>query len=66
MDEYGKQEDLDTICEKWLDAWTNCFDEVEFGQELDPFTGKAPTKLAKWYSSTVLFYLYSAKRLGIV
>ena len=66
MDEYGKQEDLDTICEKWLDAWTNCFDEVEFGQELDPFTGKAPTKLVKWYSSTVLFYLYSAKRLGIV
>ena len=66
MDEYGKQTDLDTICAKWLDAWTSCFDEVEFGQELDPFTGKAPTKLAKWYSSTVLFYLYSAKRLGFV
>ena len=66
MDEYGQRDDLDTVCEKWLDAWTNCFDEVEFGQELDPFTGKAPTKLAKWYSSTVLFYLYSARRFGII
>ena len=66
MDEYGMKGELDTVCEKWLKAWTACFEEVEFGQELDPFTGKAPTKDAKWYSSTVLFYLYSARRLGIV
>lgn len=65
MDAYGKGDDLDALCEKWLEAWTDCCDESPFGQELDPFTGKPPVKNVKWYSATVLFYLYAAKRLGI-
>ena len=65
MDRYGKSDDLDHICEKWLEAWTEHFDMVKLGQELDPFTG-IPSPSSEWYSSTMLFYLYSAKRFGIV
>jgi hypothetical protein len=32
------------------------------GQELDPISG-VPTECSEWYSSTMLFYLYAAKRL---
>ena len=65
MDDYGMQRDFDYICKKWLEAWTDCFDYFKLGQELDPITGK-PTKSSQWYSSCMLFYVYSARRLGIV
>lgn len=65
MDKFGKEKDFDVLCEKWLKAWTNCYDEIAFGQELDPVTGE-PSSCSSWYSSTMLFYLYSAKRLKII
>lgn len=61
MDKYGFSADLDTICEKYLEAWTRCYDEVKLGQELDPFSGE-PSGVSEWYSSGMLFYLYAAKR----
>lgn len=64
MDDYGYSEDFDNICQKWLKAWTACYSEMKFGQELDPHTGE-PTSSSEWYSSCMLFYLYAAQRLGI-
>ena len=64
MDDYGFTEDFDTLCAKWLKAWTACYGKFHFGQELDPITGE-PSPTSEWYSSCMLFYLYAAKRLGI-
>ncbi len=64
MDEYGFSKELDKLCEKWLQAWTDCFDHFKLGQELDPVTGE-PSQSSQWYSSTMLFYLYSEKRCTI-
>ncbi len=64
MDAYGWSRDFDTVCEKWLEAWTRCFDRVPLGQEIDPFTGD-PTPCSPWYSSGMLSYIYAAERLGI-
>ena len=63
MDDYGLSQELDQLCRIWLDCWTNCFDDVKFGQELDPHTGK-PTPCSEWYSSCMLFYVWAARRLG--
>ena len=65
MDDYALSEEFDYLCHKWLSAWTECFDEFKLGQELDPVTGK-PSASSQWYSSTMLFYKYAAKRLEIV
>jgi len=65
MDEYGMAEDFDILCEKWLKAWTACFDYFKLGQELDPITGE-PSISSEWYSSVMLFYWYAAQRLNIV
>lgn len=65
MDHYGFGADFDILCEKWLEALTDCFDDFKLGQELDPFTAK-PSRSSQWYSSCMLFYLYAAKRLGVV
>lgn len=62
MDDYGWGEDFDELCEKWVEAWTDCYGKLKFGQELDPFTGE-PSPSSEWYSSTMLFYLYAVKRL---
>ena len=56
--------DFDIVCEKWLKAWSRCYDEFKLGQELDPITGK-PSVSSEWYSSSMLFYWYAAKRLHI-
>ena len=64
MDAYGWGGDYDTVCGKWLEAWTKQFDTVPLGQEIDPFTGVA-TPCSPWYSSGMLSYLYAAHRLGI-
>ena len=63
MDAYGWGEDFDFILRRWLEAWTEHFDEVPLGQELDPVTG-IPTAASPWYSSGMLSYIYAAKRLG--
>jgi len=63
MDKYGLSSELDRLCEKWLEAWERSYDSFKLGQELDPISGE-PTKSSEWYSSTMLFYLYAAERLG--
>ena len=65
MDAYGWEKDFDVVCEKWLEAWTRCFDTMPLGQELDPISGE-PTKCSPWYSSGMLSYLYAASRLGVI
>lgn len=62
MDEYAMGKDFDHICQKFLEGWTDCFDDIKLGQELDPITGK-PTRCSEWYSSCMLMYLYAAERL---
>ena len=63
MDRYGFSAAFDVLCEKYLEAWTRCYDKVKLDQELDPFTGE-PSAASEWYSSGMLFYLYAAKRCG--
>ena len=65
MDKYGWGKDFDVLCEKWLTAWTDCYENMKFGQELDPLTGE-PSNTSEWYSSCMLFYVYSARRLHLV
>ena len=65
MDFYGKSEEFDILANKWVDAWTNCYETMKLGQELDPFDG-TPSDCSQWYSSCMLFYLYSAKRLSLI
>lgn len=64
MDFYGLSGEFDVLAGKWLEAWTACYDVMKLGQELDPFTGE-PSDCSQWYSSCMLFFYYSAKRLGI-
>ena len=65
MDAYGWKEDMDYICEKWLEAWTKYFDVSKLAQEIDPITG-VPTQCSQWYSSCMLMYIYAARRLQLV
>lgn len=64
MDAYGWGKDYDTVLEKWLEVWTEQFDTVPLGQEIDPITGVA-MPCFPWFSSGMLSYLYAAHRLGI-
>ena len=64
MDYYGYEKDFDILCEKFLSAWTKCYDTLKLGQELDPITGQ-PSECLEWYSSCMLFYLFAAKRLRL-
>lgn len=63
MDHYGLSKELDKVCESWMKAWTDCYDTVKLAQEIDPITG-IPTTSSPWYSSCMVLYWYSAKRLG--
>lgn len=63
MDYYDMSSDFNYICRQWLDKWTECFEYFKLGQELDPITGEF-TNSSEWYSSSMLMYLYAAKRLG--
>lgn len=64
MDRYGMGEEFDHVCRRWLEAWTEHYGIIKFGQELDPITG-VPSPCAEWYSATMVSYLYAARRLGI-
>ncbi|MFA7672780.1 MAG: hypothetical protein WCY62_02890 [Clostridia bacterium] len=46
----------------WIAAWCES-DKLYFGQELHPLTG-IPSDCSNWYSSTMLFFLHSLRRLG--
>ena len=61
-DHYGFSDELERNMRAWLDAWA--LSPLRFGQELDPFTGQASNS-SEWYSSTMLFYLTAAERLGL-
>ena len=63
MDYYGKGKDFDEILEKWIAQWT-FENEIMFGQELHPLTGK-PSNCSQWYSSCMLVYIYAVKRLKL-
>jgi len=65
MDDYGWSKDLDYICQQWLKAWTEHYDEVKLGQELDPVTGQ-PTPCSEWFSSCMIDYIYIARRLQLI
>jgi hypothetical protein len=65
MDHYGYREDYDYILSKWLEAWTSNYETVKFAQEIDPISGE-PTRSSEWYSSSMLSYVYAARRLGLV
>ena len=62
MKQYGYEEEMRKNMRLWLDAWTAS--ALPFGQELDPFTGESSV-CSPYYSSTMLFYLYAARELGI-
>ena len=64
MEKYGFNEAFDTLCRTWVEAWTKHYGRFNMGQELDPITGD-PTKSSEWYSSTMLFYTYAAKKLKL-
>ena len=63
MDHYGKGKDFDEILEKWVAKWT-FGNEIMFGQELHPLTGK-PSDSSEWYSSCMLVYIYAVRRLNL-
>lgn len=63
MDRYGFSSDFDRLCRAWVCAWTQHYDKVKLGQELDPITG-IPTNSSEWYSSSMLFYLFASERIG--
>ncbi len=65
MDYYGWGEDYEYILSKWLESWTEYYDEIKLAQEIDPITG-VPTKSSEWYSSCMLNYVYAARRLNLV
>ena len=62
MDYYGYSEDLEKVMKIWLEAWTNS--DVMFAQELNPITGVS-SGCSEWFTPTMLFYVSSAKRLGL-
>jgi hypothetical protein len=63
MDRYGFNKQFDEVCKRFLKAWTDCFDAVKLGQELDPITGE-PSECSEWYSSCMLMYLYCVNRIN--
>lgn len=64
MPRYGRTKEMHEMMRAWLRGWTNCFDTMPFGQELDPYAG-TPSNCSSWYSATMLYYLHAARELGI-
>ena len=64
MDQYGFGADFDESCRRWLQAYTDCFEEVPFGQEIHPITGR-PTFCSPWAFGIMSFYRYVVNRLGL-
>ena len=63
MEKYGFTKEFQRICAGFFDAWSNCYETLPLGQELDPLTGE-PSQSSPWYSTCMLMYLYiSEKRL---
>ena len=63
MDKYGFSDQLEKNMKAWISAWCST-DKINFGQELHPITAE-PSTCGNWYSSTMLFFIHSLKRLGL-
>ena len=61
MEYYGLEQYQTLNMQKWLYSMT-VNDQRKFAQELDPFTGE-PSMYSEYYSSSMLYYLYCAKKL---
>jgi hypothetical protein len=63
MDYYGKSSDLEIIMQTWVKA---CCREIEvpFSEGINPRSGEF-TKSSPYLSCSMLFFLYSVKRLGL-
>lgn len=61
MDDYGYGSDLEELMRIWTDALVRS-EKIKFSQELDPFTGEL-SRGCEWYSSTMLFFIHSVRRL---
>jgi len=64
MDFYDKGNDLEYIMKQWVLAFV-CSETMNFSQELHPITG-ALSNSSEWYSSVMLFFIHSVRRLGLV
>lgn len=65
MDDYGYSEDFDEALRRWLQAYTENFDKIPFGQEIHPVTGE-PSSCSPWCIGVMNFYRYVVKRLGLL
>lgn len=65
MDDYGYSEDFDEACRRWLQAYTDNFEKIPFGQEIHPITGE-PSMCSPWCIGVMNFYRYVVRRLGIL
>jgi len=61
MESYGRGAEMEEIMRRWVAAWT-ASETTQFGQELDPVTGE-PSESSPWYSSCMVYYLISLRRL---
>ncbi len=64
MDHYGKSEDLEELMRRWIFAFVRQ-DEIPFGQELHPVSGR-PSVSSRWYSSSMLFFVSAVRRLQLL
>ncbi len=64
LDYYGKSEDLEYLMRRWVSAMV-LSEDLQFAQELHPVTGKL-SKSSPWYSSSMLFFISSVRRLGLL
>ena len=64
MEKYGYFEQFKVVCQQWIKAWTEHYDVLKLGQELDPISG-VPSSCSEWYSAGMLMYLYSTSYLGL-
>lgn len=65
MDYYGYKKEYDHILYKWLDRFIKYYDDMPFGQELDPISGECSGASLN-YSTSILLFLYAIRRLKIV
>ncbi|MBR6680659.1 MAG: hypothetical protein IKL59_05305 [Clostridia bacterium] len=65
MDDYGYTEDFDEVCRRWIEAYTDNFDKIPFGQEIHPITGE-PTDCSEWCIGVMNFYRYVVNRLKLL
>ncbi len=65
MDYYGYKKDYDELLYKWLDKFVENYDDMPFGQELDPITGEC-SGCSLNYSTSIILFLYAIRRLKLL